>query len=68
MNKFNSLFKKKMTSKEIALVYYGISDSYKGEEKELLDQAFKEAFLEAQHREDDYAFARSGDGYAYCAN
>ena len=32
------------------------------------NEAFKEAFLQAQHKETEYAFAKSGDGYAYCAN
>ncbi len=56
-----------MTSKQIAMVYYGMCDSYSGEDKKVLDDAFNKAFLDAQEREINYAFTHSGDGYTYCA-
>lgn len=68
MNKYSSLFKKNMTSKQIALKYFDISGSYNGEDKKMLDEAFDEAFKNAQHKELEYASANSGEGYAYCAN
>ena len=68
MNQYSSLFKKGMSSKQMGLKYFKICDSFKGDERKLLDEAFKEAFLQAQHKETEYAFAKSGDGYAYCAN
>lgn len=68
MNKYMKLFKTNMTSKQSALLYYAVCDSYKGEERKLLDEAFDAAFLEAQKRELDYAFSITRNGYVYCAN
>ena len=68
MDRFENIFKKNMSSRQVALEYFKISDNYKGEDAEMLKKAFDIAFLDAQHREDAYAFAHSGNGYAYCAD
>ena len=65
MNKYSSLFKGNMSSKQIALKYFKICDSFEDSEKEMLEKAFDEAYLKAEHRELEYAYANSGDGYIY---
>lgn len=68
MNKYSKLFKDNMTSKQIGLKYFRICDSFDGKDREMLDSAYKEAYIKAEDRELEYAYANSGDGYAYCAN
>ena len=62
MNKYSSFFNNNMTSRQIALKYYGMCDSVKGDDRKLLDQAFDEAYLKSQEKELKYAFENSGDG------
>ena len=67
-NRYKNLFKKNMTSKQIAIEFFRISDNFEGQEKEMLTDAFNKAFIEAQHRETALAFANSGKDHVYCAN
>ena len=57
-----------MSSKQIATEFFKIVDNYEGQAKAELKEAFDTAFLEAQHKETEYAYAHSGNGHAYCAN
>jgi hypothetical protein len=61
------LFKKGMTSKQIAMLYYKICDSYTGEDKQMLDEAFNKAFWDAQREELEYAMEHTSDSQIYCA-
>lgn len=67
MSRQNLVFKKGMTSKQIAMLYYKICDSYTGEDRQVLDEAFKEAFWNAQKKELYYAMEQSSDSQIYCA-
>ncbi|SCY68614.1 hypothetical protein SAMN02910292_02489 [Lachnospiraceae bacterium XBB2008] len=61
------LFKDDMTSKQMALLYYEICDSYSGEDRKKLDDAFDKAFVDAQKREVDYCLSLSEEGRVYCS-
>ena len=60
-------FKNGMTSKQIAMMYYKNCDSYTGEDRKKLDEAFDKAFRDAQKREIEYAIKQSSDTRIYCA-
>ena len=66
MNKYTTLFNDNMSSKQIAIKYFTICDSLEGNDREMLDSAFKEAYLKAEDKELEYAYANSGDGCTYC--
>lgn len=66
MNKYSKLFKDNMTSKQIGLKYFEICDSFDGKDREMLDNAFKEAYLKAEDRELEYAYANSSEDCNYC--
>ena len=50
MNKYRKLFKKNMTPKQIAYLYFSLCDSLRGDEDntKLLDEAFLEAYKAAE--------------------
>ncbi len=52
MNKFEKVFKKGMTCKEIAFTFFSLLDIYKNSPSEvkLLEEAFGKAFDEAQRK------------------
>lgn len=66
MNK-NNLFDDGMSSRQIALKYFSLCDSVKGNERELLDNQFNKAFKKAQTKELIYAFEHSENGSVYVA-
>lgn len=67
MAKKRTIFNDAMTSRQIAIKYFSICDSVKGDERKQLDNQFDNAYKKAQTRELEYAFGQSEDGTAYVA-
>ena len=65
MKDFDQLFDDNMSSRQIAMIYFRISDTVTGDEQKKLDTVFRKASMKAKKRELQNAFAVSNDGVAY---